>query len=177
MGNINLIENEIQNYMKIKGKEQKIKGLPKEEYFKEYYENNKEDYVRNRERYNQRHTGSYIYFHISEKAEVLYIGKTNIMGYRQSAHLTKDSNLKMNFEEYQKLYGFSIICYKDFTKYNLNKYDLSFLEHWFKDNYKQIIKGNSVHYIESELSRSAEELIKIANREQMVLYPIDKYLD
>jgi hypothetical protein len=170
-------DNEIQNYMKINKEVQKVKGKTVKEYYQEYYNENKEDYVRNRERYNERHDGSYIYFHISEDAEVIYIGATSNMGYRQSAHMTNDSNLKMTFEEYQDLYNFSIITYKDFTKYNLNKQDLKFLEHHFKYIYNEVRKGNKVHYLEHELSRSVEELINIAIREEMLLYPIDKYLD
>jgi hypothetical protein len=175
---IKLNDNEIQNYMGIKEKEvQKVKGKTVQEYYQEYYLENKEDYVRNRERYNERHDGSYIYFHISEDADVIYIGATSNMGYRQSAHMTNDSNLKMTFEEYQNLYNFSIITYKDFSEYNLNKQDLKFLENFFKQNFGEVRKGNKVHYIKSELSRSVEELEEIAIREEMLLYPINKYLD
>ena len=200
--NINLIENEIQNYM-IKTKEvetEKVINKRKEylqiwnlenkdkvieaqnkfkeqnpNYWKEYYKSHKEDIKRNTERWVEEHKGMFVYFHISKNSEILYIGKTENLEIRQSAHLTANSHLKMDIEQYIEKYDFCTILYKDFTKYNLNDEDLSFLENWHKENYEEIIKGRNVKYKEELLSKSPEELISLCKLEQMVLFNLDKY--
>ncbi|OSA91025.1 UNVERIFIED_ORG: hypothetical protein B2H93_14810 [Clostridium botulinum] len=137
------------------------------EYFKEYYENHKERILQFNKEWREKYKGDYVYFHMDNLDEILYIGSTSrVMIERQSLHMNGKSNLKMNEEEYKKKYGFKNILYKDFTKYNLNREDLYYIESYFKDIYEEKIKGKSVRYKIEKLSKKKEELIQIAQLEE-----------
>lgn len=163
----------------------------KKEYFKNYYKDNREDFLKRFKEYYKNHKddldeknkewresnkGDFVYFHMS-KAKVLYIGSTSRpLIERQSAHLTGNSNLKMNVEEYIKKYKFSKILYKDFSKYGLNRCDLYFIEGYFKEKFGEIIKNKVPNPKEEELSKGKDELIKIAEEVELEEFDIDKYL-
>lgn len=146
------------------------------EYFKEYYKNHKDELDKKNKEWRESNKGDFVYFHMS-KAKVLYIGSTSrTLIERQSAHMTGNSNLNMNVEEYIKKYKFSKILYKDFTRYNLNRCDLYFIEGYFKEKFGEIIKNKVPNPKEEELSKDKDELIKIAEEVELEEFDIDKYL-
>ncbi len=150
-------------------------------YWKEYYKDHKKEILKNNAKWRENNKADVIYFHISEDGRILYIGSSGQRAVveRQSAHLTGNSNLKMTVEEYIEKYRFSTIMYKDLTRFNLSRHDLYFLESYFKKNHVQVLDGNNVKYKEDELTRSEDELIRIAEQEEYKLFNFDleKYLN
>ena len=83
----------------------------------------------------------------------------------------------MDANTLQEKYNLSLVGFKNFKKYNLNKQDLSFLENYFKTEYVNILGKNKVKFKEDEMSRSKEELIHIALEEPYTEFSFDKYLN
>lgn len=148
------------------------------EYFKEYYKNHKDELDKKNKEWRESNKGDFVYFHLNEDGKVLYTGSTGGRPFieRQSAHLTGNSNLNMTIEEYIDKYNFSAILYKDFTKYELNRYDLYFIEGYFKDKFGEMIKNKVPNPKEEELSKNKDKLIKIAEEVKLEKFDIDKYL-
>ncbi|OOM81836.1 hypothetical protein CLPUN_08140 [Clostridium puniceum] len=121
-----------------------------------------------------------VYFFMFNE-EISYIGSSARFKERMSAHCCGDSNLKMSAEEMVQAKLLNKILYKDFNEYNLNRADLYFIEQYEKDrncNNEILGKNNKVPYKEENLSRSKEELIKIANEIEFKEFDkLDRYLN
>lgn len=145
------------------------------DYWKEYYLDHKDVILKNNADWRENNKKDIIYFHVSEDGEVLYIGSSGERPVieRQSAHLTGNSNLKMTAEEYIEKHKFNKIMYKDLTLFNLSRQDLYCLEKYYKEHYPQVIEGNNVNYKEEGLTRSEEELIKIAEEQEYEIFDFD----
>ena len=145
--------------------------------FKEYYKNNKEDLDEKNREWREKNKGDFVYFHLNEDGKILYVGSTSRpLNERMSAHMTGNSNLNMTIEEYIDKYNFSTILYKDFTKYKLNRCDLYFIEGYFKEKFGEIIKNKVPNPKDEKLSKSKDELIKIEEEVELEEFDIDKYL-
>lgn len=149
------------------------------DYWKQYYRDHKKQILQTGKQWREDNKGDYIYFHISEDGEILYIGSSGGRPFieRQSLHMNGNSNIKLTINEYVGKYNFSDIIYKDFTNLNLSRQDLYFIEKYFKDRYKEIIDSRKVHYNKEKLTRSEEELIEIAESVEFKEFDIDRYLN
>jgi Ni,Fe-hydrogenase I large subunit len=118
-----------------------------------------------------------VYLMKNNKFENIYIGSTTHKA-RFSAHLTGNSNLKMDAEELVNNYNLSSIIYQCFDEYDLNRHDLYWIEKFYKDTQGEIFKGNSVPCDLSKLSRSEDELFEIINNVEFIEFcKLDKYLN
>lgn len=111
-----------------------------------------------------------VYFFMNEN-EVLYIGSSHWSEIRLQNHLNNNSNLEYTVEELVDM-GLSKIVYKDFTKYNLNRTELFYLEQYFKDQTGDKLSKISAFKDKDleNLNKSTEELIEIANKENFIIY-------
>lgn len=150
------------------------------EYFKEYrkgyYKTHKDYYKDYYKFWTELNEGQCVYFHINTDGKYIYIGSTNNLKLRQSCHLTGNSNLKMDIDEYMEKYNFEKIMYKDFYKYNLNGADLRYIEKYFKERYGEIIK-NDARVDLNKLSKTEDELIEIAEKEKFIDFKLSKYME
>lgn len=149
-------------------------------YYKEYYKVHKDDIRKKQALWRELNAKmDTVYLFEDKRGQTLYIGSSSRFKERMSAHCTANSNLKMSAKEMIDKYNLSMIIYKDFSKYNLSRDDLFFIESYFKENIKEIIKTNAVNYNEKNLTRSKEELTNIATKQ--VVYKkfvqMDRYLN
>lgn len=148
------------------------------EYHRGYYQTNKDRMLTQARDWRILNSGQFIYFMVDEEGHYIYTGQyfERPIVERLSFHLYGHSNLHMDAKELQEKYQLSLVCFKDFKRYNLNKNDLNFLENYFKTEYKNILGKNKVNYDESLLSRTPKELLKIALEEPLQEFKFDKYL-
>lgn len=148
-------------------------------YYKEYYKVHKEDMLKKQAKWRECNVKmDTVYFFMDKNGQTLYIGSSSRFRDRISAHCTANSNLKMSAEEMVDEYNLEKIIYKDFTQYNLSRDDLYYLESYFKENTKEIIKTNAVHYDEKHLTRSKEELeILTESIDFQEFEQLDRYLN
>lgn len=148
----------------------------RKEYNPKYYQEHKEELKEYAKQYHKNHREDVVYFHLDSNGICNYIGSvTRNLKERQSAHMTGNSNLEMDMLEYIEKYDFSDIYYKDFTKYNLNKTDVRFIEKYFKKRFKEKIPS-PVYFNKEKLSRSEDELIEIAENEDFQKFDLSKYI-
>lgn len=143
------------------------------EYHHNYYLEHKEHMLDNAARWREENVklDSVYLFLGEEENEVLYVGSSSRFNERVSAHLTNNSNIDLTIEELVDL-GLTKIIYKDFTKYGLNRTDLFFLEQYYKDQTEEKIKNKRAfkYSWEEKLSKSKEDLIKIAEKENFIIF-------
>ena len=150
-----------------------------QEYHRGYYQEHKDKMLCQARDWRILNSGQFIYFMIDEDGHYIYTGQflDRPIIERLSLHLHGKSNLHMDANTMQEKYNLALVCYKHFDKYNLNKQDLNFLENYFKTEYENILGKNGVHFDEGNLSRSKEELLKIALEEPLQEFSFDKYLN
>jgi hypothetical protein len=148
------------------------------DYFKNYYIVHKEHMLENAEKWRQeKDLISTVYWFKNSENENIYIGSTTHKA-RFSSHLTGNSHLNLDAETLVSEYDLDKIVYKDFSEYNLNRYDLYFLEKYYKEIEKSILDGKAVPFREDQLSKSKEELIDIANSTSLRIFDkLDRYLN
>lgn len=149
------------------------------DYLTNYYKENRL-HIRNQQK-EYRENNVYldaVYFFINKSDETLYLGSSARLNERISNHMTNHSNLKMTAEELAEI-GLKKIIYKDFSEYGLSRSDLFFIEQYFKDNVKELIEcKKNVGYKEEELTRSKQDLIRIAEETDYKTYEkLEKYLN
>ncbi len=153
----------------------------RKEYFKRYYQENKEHCRKLHDDWIEKHKGDFVYFHINEDGKTLYIGSfySRPLIERQSFHMIGKSNLKINYYDYTNKYNFSEILYKDFSGHNLNVDELHFIENYYIDKYKPKLnkKHNNNESYNNQFNYSKNELIKIAENEELKIFNTDKYLN
>ena len=105
-----------------------FKYLEKQHYFKEYYENNKERYVENR----QKHEGKFVYFLLRDN-KVIYIGSTINLNSRISVH--KSCGRK-----------FDDVLFYDFSDTDLTMEQVRCIEYYYQDLYKDSLESDCTVY-------------------------------
>lgn len=149
------------------------------EYYKDYYKAHKFEILNTAQKWREEHRIDSVYFFINSNIETLYIGSSGgRLNERMSAHLTNNSNLGLTIEELVFDLKLSKIIYKDFTQYNLNRQDLYWIENFYKESCENEVLGKlkAPQVEESELSRSVEELIEIAENTEYTEYKLERYL-
>lgn len=148
-------------------------------YNKIYTANHSEEKAETARRWRIENTKFIVYFHMNIKGECLYIGSSaRPIIERQSAHLTNNSNLKMNSREYKEKYEIAEIKYLDFTEFGINRQDLFYLESYLKSITKEVLGKMSVAYREEELSMSKKILQELVNKVEFKIFDkLDKYLE
>lgn len=163
-------------------------------YSRDYYKEHKEWYQNYNKIYTANHseekaetarlwrienTRYVVYFHMNKKNECLYIGSSaRPIIERQSAHLTNNSNLKIDAKEYQEKFEITEIKYLDFTELGINRQDLYYLESYLKSITKEVLGKMSVPYKEEELSRSKEQLRELINKVEFIKFDkLERYLN
>jgi hypothetical protein len=159
--------------------EQQQNKTKTQEYYKGYYKVHKNIMLTQARDWRALHKGQFVYFLINEDGNYIYCGEffERPIIERLSLHMRGKSNLKMDANTLQEQYNLSLVCYKDFKKYNLNKQDLHFIENYFKSEYVNVLGKNKVKFNEDELSRTPKELISIALEEPYNEFNFDKYLN
>lgn len=147
-----------------------------ENYRKEYYKTHKDYYKEYCKEWIEDNKGDCVYFHMNKDNQYIYVGSTNNIKVRQSAHLTGNSNIKMNIDEYIEKYNFKKIMYKDFSKYDLTQADLKYIEKYFKERYGEIIKSIVLLDL-NKLTKSENELIEIAEKEAFKEFDLSRYMN
>lgn len=105
-----------------------FKYLEKQNYFKDYYSNNKEKYIKNKQKYN----GKFVYFLLRDN-KVIYIGSTVNINNRISVH-------RCNGRQ------FNDVLYYDFTSTDLNMDDVRCIEYYFQELYKDGLEEDCAIY-------------------------------
>ena len=149
------------------------------EYLTNYYKENREHIREQQKEYRENNVYlDAVYFFIDNTEDVLYIGSSSRLNERISNHMTKHSNLKMTAEELANI-GLNKIIYKDFSECGLSRADLFFIERYFKDNVEELIgRRKKVGYKEEELTRSKEELIRLAEETDYTEFnKLNRYLN
>ncbi|NRT91495.1 GIY-YIG nuclease family protein [Clostridium beijerinckii] len=153
------------------------------EYYRNYYKNyrvlHKEHLAETQKKWREfNDKRDTVYMFINDLGDNIYVGSTTYKNTRLANHLTGNSNLKLTAEELVNTYNLSCILYQDFTNYNLNRFDLYWIEKFYKDTQGEIFKGNSVTCDLSKLSRSEDELFEIMNNVEFKIFDkLDKYLN
>ena len=149
------------------------------EYYKNYYKLHREEILSTAEKWREQNKIDSVYFFINDECETLYIGSSGgRLKERMSAHLTNNSNLGLTIEELVNDMKLSKILYKDFTQYNLTRSDLYFIENYYKESCENEILGKiKAPDKHLEISKSAEELIEIAENTECLEFKLDKYLN
>lgn len=105
-----------------------FKHLEKKNYFKEYYEINKEKYVENR----QKHEGKFVYFLLRDN-KIIYIGSTINLNSRISVHKCSGRQ-------------FNDVLFYDFTDTDLEMSDVRCIEYYFQELYKESLEEDCTVY-------------------------------
>ncbi|MGM9544329.1 MAG: GIY-YIG nuclease family protein [Romboutsia timonensis] len=113
-----------------------FKYLEKQNYFKDYYKNNKEKYVENA----KKHEGKFIYLLVSENDEVVYVGSTITSLYNR---IQWHKSMKRDFQK---------VIYYDLTNTELKANEIRQLEYFLQNLYKEHLVDCTVHpYKEDEI--------------------------
>jgi len=149
------------------------------DYHKIYYLEHKEHMLATAKRWREENKGDFIYEYINEEKEIIYIGSTaRCFIERTSFHLNGHSNLELTAEEMVFELGLDEIRFQNYKEYNFSRDDLFFIESYLKENTKEILKTNAVHYNEGNLTRNKEELIDIMTKTEWETFDkLDKYLN
>lgn len=152
------------------------------EYYQNYYHNyyleNKEHILMNHKLWVEQNSIDSVYCFKNIDGNILYWGSSARFQERISAHCTKNSHLKMSAEEMVSEWFLDKIEYQDFSKYNLNRHDLFWIEKFYKETQEEILKGNAVICDLNKLSRSEDELFEIINNTKFTIFDkLEKYLN
>ena len=113
-----------------------FKYLEKKNYFKDYYENNKEKYKENV----KKHEGKFIYLLVSENDEVVYVGSTITSLYNR---IQWHKSMKREFQK---------VIFYDLTDTELKANEIRQLEYFLQNLYKERLVDCTVHpYKEDEI--------------------------
>lgn len=113
-----------------------FKYLEKKNYFKEYYEHNKDKYKENV----KKHEGKFIYLLVSENDEVVYVGSTITSLYNR---IQWHKSMKREFQK---------VIFYDLTDTELKANEIRQLEYFLQNLYKEHLVDCTVHpYKEDEI--------------------------
>lgn len=113
-----------------------FKYLEKKNYFKDYYENNKDKYKENV----KKHEGKFIYLLVSENDEVVYVGSTITSLYNR---IQWHKSMKREFQK---------VIFYDLTDTELKANEIRQLEYFLQNLYKEHLVDCTVHpYKEDEI--------------------------
>ena len=113
-----------------------FKYLEKQNYFKEYYKNNKDKYKENV----KKHEGKFIYLLVSENDEVVYVGSTITSLYNR---IQWHKSMKREFQK---------VIFYDLTDTELKANEIRQLEYFLQNLYKEHLVDCTVHpYKEDEI--------------------------
>ncbi|OOP74135.1 GIY-YIG nuclease family protein [Clostridium beijerinckii] len=147
-------------------------------YYKNYYLENKDRILMNHKLWVDQKSIDSIYCFRNIDGKVLYWGSSSRFQERISAHCTANSHLKISAEQMVSEWFLDKIEYQNYSKYNLSRDDLFYLESYQKSKEKEILKTAEVNFNEDKLTRSKEALEELADNVEFVEFDkLDKYLN
>lgn len=148
------------------------------EYYQNYYLENKDRILMNHKLWVDQKSIDSIYCFRNIDGKVLYWGSSSRFQERISAHCTANSHLKISAENMVSEWFLDKIEYQNYSKYNLSREDLYYLECIWKSKEKEILKTAEVNFNEDKLTRSKEALEELADNVEFVEFDkLDKYLN
>lgn len=106
-------------------------------YYKNYRKEHPEKIEKARKKQIEKNSGDFIYFFFDWKMRVIYCGSTTNLKARIQQHFTGNTSIGVTFDNLcdgHNEYDYMITCYKDFTKYDLTRLELYYIEKFLKDN-------------------------------------------